>query len=96
MHEKERISTHALLGSPATGLSEYMKRKCAQMGASPLTCRSLNEMLQFSEERLVSVDAEINLGREGMPRRPSVRISPRKNAAIISKSAPHLPRFFRG
>ena len=43
--KKERISFHALHRSPGTGKYEYMKRKCAQLGASSLTCRSYFEIV---------------------------------------------------
>ena len=59
MHEKERISSHALPRRPATGWNEYMKRKCAQLGASSLTCRSFLEMLQYSVGTTCSVDATL-------------------------------------
>ncbi|MBQ8126218.1 MAG: hypothetical protein IJ173_10140, partial [Kiritimatiellae bacterium] len=49
----------------------------------------------FLANDLSAFDAEINLGREGEPRRPSLRISPRKNAISISQIAADLPREFQ-
>ena len=63
MHEKERTSSHAPHRSPATGLGEYTKRKCAQLGTSSLTCRSPNEMLQYFCGTTCSVDATLRSAR---------------------------------
>lgn len=41
---------------------EYTKRKCAQTGAPPLTCRSSENITSICLERLVSVDAKLSLG----------------------------------
>ena len=57
--KKSAFPIHALHRSPATGLDEYTKRKCAQLDASPLTCRSSNEMLQYSCGTTCSVDATL-------------------------------------
>ena len=43
--KKSALPLRALPRSPSTGKSEYMKRKCAHMGAPPLTCRSDFEMV---------------------------------------------------
>ena len=60
MHKKRaQFSLFCTLPKPWTGHPEYMKRKCALLGASPLTCRSgiTTNMSSILVERLVSVDA---------------------------------------
>ena len=66
MHKKRaQFTLFCTLPKPWTGHPEYMKRKCALMGASPLTCRSgiTTNMSSILVERLVSVDA--NSRRDG-------------------------------
>ena len=57
IHEiRAHFLVHALTRSPTKGLYEYTKRKCAQLGASLLTCRSYSEMFgRISSERRVAL-----------------------------------------
>ena len=62
--KRAQFSLFCTLPKPWTGHPEYMKRKCAHMGASPLTCRSgiTTNMSSILVERLVSVDANSRRG----------------------------------
>ena len=72
MHKKSAIFSYALSRSPTKGLCEYMKRKCAHMGASPLT-HTVRTMKNWSYFRrtVCSVDATLSNavggGSESLP-----------------------------
>ena len=61
--KKERTFSHALSDSPTKGLNRYMKRKCAQLDAPPLTCCLFSRYWSYFPKAACSVDATLLCGR---------------------------------
>ena len=55
MHEKRAHFLPCTPASPTKGPIEYMKRKCAQLDASPLTCRSISKYWSYLLEQRVAL-----------------------------------------
>ena len=98
MHEKERTFPfmHSTVALPQA-ITEYMKRKCAQLGTSLLTCRSvIRKLWKYFGRTTCSVDATLTSAR-WVSRFPNYDPAPRmrlagceyysENAALKSSAA---------